>query len=580
MLKKILARAISSDLLAGLAIASAILTHQYFVAGIIVLMLVGGVALERYAARNASSVLAALAKRTPNVAHRREGTRTQDVSLDDVRVGNALVVLPHEICPVDGVVVEGRGSMDESYLTGEPFHISKTPGTQVLSGAVNGEGVLLIRAEKLPVDSRYARIMQVMQESQQARPRMRRVAERLGAWYTPAAVLVAALAAIGAHDAHRFVAVLVIATPCPLLISIPVAVIAAISVSARRSIIVRDPAILEHVSRCSTLILDKTGTLTYGRPMLSDITCAPGVDRTEALAFAASLEQYSKHPLAGAVLDAAQREGAPLKTTSHISERPGEGLRGIVNGRHVKLAGRGRHTTLDLPAPRPGLECLLFINDAFAAVFHFLDEPRHEGKAFVAHLGPKHEIHKVVLLTGDREMEARHLADAVGIAEVHASKSPEDKLAIVKAETGAAKTIFVGDGINDAPAMLAATVGVAFGHGSDIITEAAGAVILDPSLQKIDELMHIGRRMRVIALESAMGGMALSLVGMVAAAAGFLPPIAGALAQEAIDVLAVLNAIRVAIPVRASSDFTADTVERSHETSSMVPGMRGGAIGR
>src|SRR5579872_6259549 len=293
--RKLAALEFGSDLLAGVAIVSAAFMREYLVAVIVILMLSGGAALEQYATRSASSVLSALAKRTPSIAHRRRGDETGDVSLDDVAPGDTLVVLPHEICPVDGVVADGAGSMDESYLTGEPFHISKTPGAQVLSGSVNGDSVLVIRAEKLAVDSRYARIMRVMRESEQDRPHLRRMADTLGAWYTPLAILVAAVAAVLSGDLHRFVAVLVIATPCPLLIAIPVAVIGAISLAARSGIIVKRPAILEQVDRCHTLIFDKTGTLTYGTPALSDVMTTAVTSREQALRFAASLEIGRAH---------------------------------------------------------------------------------------------------------------------------------------------------------------------------------------------------------------------------------------------------------------------------------------------
>ncbi len=549
--RKLIAREFGSDLLAGLAIVSAALMQEYLVACIVILMLSGGAALEQYATHSASSVLSALAKRTPQFAHRKTGDEPRDIALDHVAIGDLLVVLPHEICPVDGSVVDGTGSMDEAYLTGEPFRTSKTPGSQVLSGAVNGDAVIVIRAEKLAIDSRYARIMRVMQESEQSRPRLRRFADQLGAWYTPLAILVAAAAALFSGDSHRFVAVLVIATPCPLLIAIPVALIGAISLAARRGIIIRNPAILEQVDRCHTLIFDKTGTLTYGAPSLSEIVPSDGFTREQALRFAASLEQYSKHPLSLPIVNASKSEGVPIVPASQISEHPGSGLIGIVEGHTIQVTGRSEAQT----PIRPGLECVLFIDGMFAASFHFLDEPRREGKAFVGHLGPKHNVDKVILLSGDREPEVRHLAAAVGINEIHAGKSPEEKLAIVRRETEHANTLFVGDGINDAPAMLAATVGVAFGHGSDIIAEAAGAVILDPSLHKVDELIHIGRRMRTIALQSALGGIALSLTGMLAASFGYLPPVAGAIGQEIIDLLAVLNAIRVAIPAGKQTDI-------------------------
>jgi len=266
------------------------------------------------------------------------------------------------------------------------------------------------------------------------------------------------------------------------------------------------------------------------------------------------------------IVEASKSTGVPIVPASEMSERPGEGLRGTVEGHAVQITGRskaiaaGQISAEALPPVQPGLECLLFLDGAFAASFHFLDEPRTEGRAFVEHLGPQHHVDRIVLLSGDREPEVRHLAAAVGISEVYAGKSPEEKLEFVRHETQGANTLFVGDGINDAPAMLAATVGVAFGHGSDIITESAGAVILDPSLQKVDELIHIGRRMRTIALQSALGGIALSLAGMLAAALGYLPPVAGAIGQEAIDLLAVLNAIRVAVPTREQSDIKVEQV--------------------
>ncbi|HEV2687092.1 MAG TPA: HAD-IC family P-type ATPase, partial [Bryobacteraceae bacterium] len=266
-----------SDLLAGASILTAVLMGEYLVGAIVVLMLSGGTALEQYATRRANSVLNALAKRMPQIAHRRVNSALVDVSLDQIAVGDQLIVLPHEICPVDGTVLEGHGSMDESYLTGEPFLMSKTLGAQVLSGSINGESALTIAVAKLPVDSRYAKIMRVMQASEQDRPHLRRIADRLGAWYTPLAVSVAILGWILGGDPHRFLAVMVIATPCPLLIAIPIAIIGAISVSAQTGIIIKNPGVLEQVDRCRTLIFDKTGTLTYGKPALTEVLPAPGV---------------------------------------------------------------------------------------------------------------------------------------------------------------------------------------------------------------------------------------------------------------------------------------------------------------
>lgn len=554
--KKLWSGDFGSDFLAGVSIVTGILLREYLVATIVVLMLSGGTALEAFASRRASRVLDALAKRMPSTAHRKVGEGLIEVSASEIAVGDALVVLPHEICPVDGIVVKGQGTMNEAYLTGEPFEVEKAPGAAVLSGAVNGESLLTIRAEKLATNSRYARIMRVMEETQQRRPRMRRLGDRLGAWYTPLAIGIAIGAWLLSGDVNRFLAVLVIATPCPLLIAIPVAVIGAISLAARRGIIIKNPAVLEQIDSCRTFLFDKTGTLTYGKPSLTRMVCSGGFSETEILALAASLERFSKHPLAAAILDAARQRGCVLSPVSRVSEIPGAGLHGIVDGHEVLITGRSQaNAEWPLPPVEPGLECLVLVDGVFAALFGFEDSPRADSRVFVKHLSPRHRVTRVILVSGDREAEVQSLAKKIGIERAYSAKSPEDKVDLVRSETRLAKTVFVGDGINDAPAMQAATVGIAFGHENDIISEAADAVILERSLEKVDELIHIGRRMRGIALESALGGMALSGIGMALAALGWLPPIAGAVTQEVIDLAAVLNAVRMTLPFGTLRDF-------------------------
>ncbi len=561
LLQKLWKRQFGSDLLGGISIITSVLLGEYLAGSIIVLMLSGGEALETYALRSASSVLAALAKRMPSIAHRRSRSEILDVALEDVMVGATLVVYPHEICPADGVVIEGRGGMDESYLTGEPFQVTKTSGSTVISGALNGESALIIRTTKRVADSRYAKIMEVMRESEAKRPQLQRLGDTLGAMYTPAALLVALLAWVLSGEAIRFLAVLVIATPCPLLIAIPIAIIGSISLCARRSIIVKSPVVLEQIAGCRTAIFDKTGTLTYGAPELVEQLTAPGFSQKEVLKLVASLERYSKHPLARAILAAATADRIELEEASEVSELPGQGLRGVVLGRHVQVTSRGQLATqqsagLDkLPPVAGGLECVVAIDEHYAADLHFRDAPRKESRSFVGHLGPKHDFARVIIVSGDRESEVRYLAEKVGITEIYAQQRPEDKLAIVRKETAAARTLYVGDGINDAPAMLAATVGMSIGQNSDVTAEAAGVVIMDNSLEKVDEFMHISRRMRSIALQSAVGGMVLSVIGMVFAATGHLSPVNGAITQEAIDILAVLNALRAAFPPRVTHDF-------------------------
>ncbi len=561
LLRKLLKREFGSDLLGGISIITSILLGEYLAGSIIVLMLSGGEALESYALRSASSVLAALAQRLPLVAHRKRAAEMLDVALADIAVGDMLVIYPHEICAADGVVVEGHGVMDESYLTGEPFQITKTSGSTVLSGAINGESALTIRTTQRAADSRYAKIMEVMRESEVKRPRLRRLGDQLGAIYTPVALTVAILAWMISGESIRFLAVLVIATPCPLLLAIPIAIIGSISLCARRAIIVKSPIVLEQIAGCRTAIFDKTGTLTYGEPKLTDQILAIGFDQKQVLPLVASLERYSKHPLAQAVITAAKEAGLQLPEATEVSEHPGQGLRGTVSGHQLLVTSRNKLIaqkvtgTEQLPPVAGGLECVVVIDQRYAAALRFRDAPRAESRSFVSHLGPKHHFARVMIVSGDRESEVRYLADQVGITEIYAQKSPEEKLAIVREETAKAKTLYVGDGINDAPAMMAATVGIAIGQNSDVTAEAAGVVVMDNSLKKVDEFMHISRRMRTIALQSAVGGMALSVFGMVLAAAGHLDPVSGAIAQEVIDVLAVVNALRAAFPPKVIHDL-------------------------
>lgn len=558
---KLFKRDFSSDLLAGISIVTAAILREPLAAVLVILMLSGGQTLEAYAVRRASSALRVLAGRMPSLVHRKAAAGVEEVALTAIRVGDLILVLPHETCPADGIVTEGHSTMDESYLTGEPFLLAKSVGSAVLSGAVNGDGALTVRVEKEITDSRYAKLMQVMREAEDKRPKLRRLGDRLGAIYTPLAVGLALLAWLASGSPERFLAVLVVATPCPLLIGIPVAIIGAISLAARRGIVIKDPAILETISSCRTAIFDKTGTLTYGRPKLVDVLPGPGFTREEVLGAVASLEKYSRHPLAEATVKAAAEAGLVLAEAAELSERPGEGLRGIIAGQQVQVTSRSKLLAQDpgaaalLPGQSAGLECVVLIGGRYAATFRYRDEPRAESHDFVRHLRPRHAFGKILLVSGDREQEVRALAEQVGISTVHAGQSPEEKLELVRRETALAPTIFMGDGINDAPALAAASVGVAFGHANDAPAEAAGAVILESSLQRVDELLHIGARMRRIALQSAVGGMALSIVGMLVAAAGYLPPVAGAVSQELIDVLAVLNALRSSWPPRKLTDF-------------------------
>jgi heavy metal translocating P-type ATPase len=557
---------IGADFLGAIELVAATLLGQYLAAVLILIMLAGGQLLESYAMRKASSVLEALSNRMPTLAHRkkRAGKNKADleeISLEEIKLGDEILVFPHETAPVDGLVIEGQGMMDESYLTGEPYQVAKAPGSHVLSGAINGASVLTLKAEKLPIDSRFAQIMGVMQEAEQKRPQLRRLGDQLGGGFAIFALLASGIVWWVTGDALRFLSVIVIATPCPLIIAIPVTIIGAISMAARCGIIIKDPTVLERLPTCRTAIFDKTGTLTYGKPELTELLPGQGFTREDVLQGAASLERYSKHPLAGAVLQAAQQEKLVLVDAVDVSEKAGKGLMGTVSGHEIQVTHRkalvetNPNMAAMLPPNAAGLECIILRDGLYAATLRFRDAPRLEGKSFIGHLGPVHQFSKIMLVSGDRESEVTYLADLLSIKNTLASQSPEQKVEIVRAETLKAPTLFMGDGINDAPALASATVGIAFGQHSSVTAEAAGAVIMENSLSKVDELLHISKRLRLIALQSAIGGMILSLVGMGFASFGYLTPVQAALLQEAIDVLAIANALRLSWGRKISTDF-------------------------
>ena len=548
ILRQIVKGEFGVDLLAAISIIVSLFLGEYLAGVLVVLMLSGGSALERYASAKASSALKSLANRAPRQANIRVNGKINEIAVEDIKVGNEVVILPHTIVPVDGVVIEGHGSMDESFLTGEPYQISKAPGVGVISGAVNADSMLVIRATKQSAESRYAKILQVMEMAEQHRPRMRRLADKLGAYFTPIALIIAFLAWYLTGDSIRFLAVIIIATPCPLLIAVPITIISAISMAAERGIVVRNSVALEQLPLCKTAIFDKTGTLTYGRPSVARIIPSSEYDPDEILQFAASLEKFSKHPLASAVIGYAKDRGVGDLEVSELSELPGQGLIGVVSGRRVQITHRRAltddHITMQLPKAEPGMECIVLVDDDYGATIQFRDAPRQEGGVFIQHLSPNHGFNKVMLVSGDRESEVSYLAHLMGIKISLFSQTPEQKLELVRKETLQAKTVFMGDGINDAPAIAAATVGLAFGDPTDVTAEAADVVIMANSLEKVDELIHISQNMRQIALQSALGGMSLCFIGMMFAALGYVPPVLGALIQEVIDVIAIMNALR------------------------------------
>lgn len=352
-------------------------------------------------------------------------------------------------------------------------------------------------------------------------------------------------------EAVRFLAVLVIATPCPLLIAIPITIISAISLSARRGIIIKDPIVLERLPLCKTAIFDKTGTLTYGRAELEEIKIFTGFNKDTLLQQTASLERFSKHPLAEAILKFAKASSFAFLEVDRISENPGQGLVGHIKDDEIQIISRKIFSLRfpdkvpDLPPLQSGMESLILVNNKLAGIFLFRDTLRAEGYSFIQHLSPIHHFKKIMIVSGDRPSEVEYLAHKLKIEEIFANQTPEQKVELVRQEMVKFPTLFMGDGINDAPALATATVGLAFGAQNIVTTEAAGAVILESSLSKVDELLHISCLMRRTALISAGGGMFLSFIGMYFAGIGMIQPVAGALLQEGIDVISILFALQL-----------------------------------
>lgn len=557
---KIIKGNLGADLIAFMALILAIYLHENVAGVLIILMLASSQALEEFASHRASFVLEALAQRMPTIAHLKSENNFFDTEIAKIKINDLIAIFPHEICPIDGEVVEGRGSMDESYLTGEPYRISKTIGSKVLSGAINGESLFVIKTEKLPADSRYGKIMEVMKQAKEQRPEIRKLADKVGAIFAPVTIIIASTSYYFTHDLTNFLAVLTIATPCPLLIAVPIAIISAISISARQGIIIKDARILEKLSICTTAIFDKTGTLTFGEPNISEIIALDEFSAEEILQKTASLERYSRHPLAGSILKEAQKRNLILLDAQNISEKPGYGMIGNIGEQEIVITSRKKihefqPSKIPLPELSDGMECVIIINKKVAGILLFCDLERPESKSFISHLAPNHNFKKIILLSGDRASEVNYLAEKLGINTFFSSQSPEQKLEIVKKETQNAPTLFMGDGINDAPALMLASVGIAFGQGNNITSESSGAVILESNLLKVDELIHISIFTRKIILQSAIGGMLFSVVGMILASFGLISPSEGAIAQQIIDAIAIVNALRLTITKNVVSDI-------------------------
>jgi len=532
----------AADVVASLAIVTALILGQYFAGVIIVLMQSGGEALEAYAMQRASSSLESLMARAPKIAHRLRGHDVVDLPVESVVVGDALLVRPGDLVPVDCDVTDGTSTVDQSALTGEPLPLRAVAGTHLLSGSVNLDGALRVRALRASAQSQYQQIVLLVERARQEKPPIQRLADRFAVWFTPITLLMCGVAYLVTGTPTSVLAVLVVATPCPLILATPVAVIAGISRAADLGVIVKHGRAIEQLGRAQAVVFDKTGTLTLGQPSVSHVD-------GDVLRFAAAVEQFSAHHLAHAVADAGRERYGALPAVTEFQESPGRGVSGCVEG-HTVHVGSIRHLrdagiAIDDPVG-DGTAAHVALDGRVAGRIEFADRLRHQVPSLMQRLAVL-GVNDTVMLTGDREGPAESIAAQAGIRTVRANLLPADKVAAVR---DLAKrydnVVMVGDGINDAPALAAATVGVAMGaHGTAISAEAADVVLLVDDIARLGDAMVISRRMRRIALQSIGVGLGVSFVLMVIASFGHITPAAGAVMQEALDAAVILNALRV-----------------------------------
>jgi heavy metal translocating P-type ATPase len=549
MVKKLLSGHAGLDILAVAAILATIAVGEYWASLVIVLMLSGGKALEQYAGHRARRELRALLDRAPQSAHLLvDGDVVADVPIDDVVVGHRLVVHPGEVVPVDGILLSEAAAFDESQLTGESLPVEHGRGDALLSGSVNGERAVTLEATAIAAESQYQRVVQLVREASESRAPLVRLADRYAVPFTLVSFAIAGFAWYISGEPRRFAEVLVVATPCPLLIAAPVAFISGISRAARAGIIVKGGGTLEQLSRVRTVAFDKTGTLTHGVPEVTAVRPAPGFDADDLLSLAASAEQYSGHVLAAAVVTAAAARGLPPAPVTGANETTASGVSAIVDGRDVCVGKRSfiesAGIPIDSPPPESGqMAIYVAIDGRYAGDVILADRIRDNAKATLdklAALGVRHTI----MLTGDLEATARHIAADLGITEVRAQCLPEGKVDAVTGVTDR-PVMMVGDGVNDAPVLAAADIGVAMGaKGSTAASESADVVIMLDDFSRVERAITIGRQTTNVALQAIWLGIALSVGLMVVATFGLLPAIVGAALQEVVDLFTILYALR------------------------------------
>jgi heavy metal translocating P-type ATPase len=563
-----LAVSIARDLLAGrfgvdaialVSMSAALALGQPLAGAVVALMYSGGNVLEDIAIARAEHDLRSLVDRAPREAHRRIGDRIEEVPISAVAVGDQLLVRAGEVVPVDGIVTSNAATIDESALTGEPIPVVKARGAAILSGSLNVGETFQLTVSAAAGESTYAGIVRLVTAAQTAKAPFVRLADRYALLFLPVALALAFVAWVISGDLIRSLAVLVAATPCPLILAAPVAFIAGVAQAARRGILVKGGGPLEALARAHTVLFDKTGTLTVGGARLLSIEVAPGETADEVLMLGASLEQASHHVLASAIVQAAAERALSLKIPEQVRESMGSGLHGVIEGRHVSAGSRDlifggarvgewASRAIRRASWRSALVVFVAVEGRPIGALLLADELRSDTPRAIRLLREAGVV-RMVMVTGDRAATAQAIGAALDLDAVLADRVPSDKVDAVRSEQRLHPTIMVGDGINDAPALASADVGIALGaRGASASSEAADVVILADRLDRVGEAIVIAQRARRIAIESIVAGMGLSFLAMLAATIGWLMPVPAAIAQEVIDVVVILNALRALTP--------------------------------
>ena len=551
------------DAIALVSMTAAIALRQPLAGAVVALMYSGGNVLEDIAVSRAKHDLRALVDRAPRDAHRRIDDHIEDVPVASLAVGDRLLVRAGEVVPVDGVVTSDTAIVDESALTGEPIPVTKSGGGAIMSGALNAGEAFQLVVTAAAGDSTYAGIVKLVTAAQTAKAPFVRLADRYALIFLPVTLVIAALAWLVSGDLTRSLAVLVAATPCPLILAAPVAFIAGVAQAARLGILVKGGGPLEALARAHTVLFDKTGTLTVGGARLLSVEAAPGESPDEILMLGASLEQASHHVLAKAIVEAGTARGLKLKVPEQVREAVGSGLQGMIDGRQVSAGSRDMVLANASLAPwaarairraswRSALIVFVAVEGRIIGALLLADELRADTPRAIRLLRNA-GVSRMVMVTGDRAAAAQSIGAALDLDAVLADRVPSDKVDAVRSEQRLHPTITIGDGINDAPALASADVGIALGaRGASASSEAADVVILADRLDRVGEAIVIAQRARRIAIQSIVAGMGLSLLAMIAATTGWLAPVPAAIMQEAIDVAVILNALRALVPAHAA----------------------------